>query len=81
MNSIRLDPPKFVDKITVEDRVSDSFWYIFLFDIAPNLDSSSEYDLKNFPNIFRSVYICNPVHVSTLFVMSQILFVMSPTMG
>ena len=24
------DPPKFVDKITVEDRVSDSSWYIIL---------------------------------------------------
>ena len=24
------DPPKFVDKITVEDRVSDSLWYIIL---------------------------------------------------
>ena len=24
------DPPSFVDKITVEDRVSDSFRYIFL---------------------------------------------------
>ena len=45
-----------IDKITVEDRVSDSFKYIFWNDIAPNSDKSSEYELKNIPNFFRSLW-------------------------
>ena len=39
--------------------MSDSFGYILLNDIAPNLDKSSEYDLKNFPNVSEAFYICN----------------------
>ena len=33
------DPPRFVDKNTVVDRVSDSLWYSWN-DIAPNLERS-----------------------------------------
>ena len=31
-------------------------WRRFIHDIAPNLDISSEYDQKNFPNDFRSLW-------------------------
>ena len=43
-------------KITVEDRVGDSVGYILLNRYCTNLDGSSEYDLKNFPNVFRSLW-------------------------
>ena len=45
------DPPKFVDKITAIPCDTKS-WN----DIAPNSDRSSEYDLKNFPNVFWSLW-------------------------
>ena len=57
------DLPEFVDKITVEDWVCDSFRYKCTYsrnDIAPNMDRSSEYDLKNFPNVFRSLWYLLP---------------------
>ena len=44
------------DKIILEDWVSDSLRFIFLKDIAPNFDRSSEYNLKNFPNVFLSLW-------------------------
>ena len=48
--------PHFQEKITVEDRMSDSFETYSWNNIAPKFIQSSEYDRKNFPNDFQSVW-------------------------
>ena len=35
------------------DRLRDSFWNINLNDIVQNFNESSEYDLKNLPNVLQ----------------------------
>ena len=50
------EPSKFVNKITVKDGWEIPFVTYSLKGIAPNFDKSSEYDLKIFQNVLRSLW-------------------------
>ena len=56
------DPPKFIDKITVEDRVSDSLWYIILkryfTEFGQKFRVWPKELPKRFPKLVISVTLC-----------------------
>ena len=56
------DPPKFVDKINVEDRKSDSLWYIILKRYFTKFGQKFRVWPKELPKRFSEACdICNPV--------------------
>ena len=59
------DPPKFVNKITVDDRLNDSFWYIFLKRYCAKFGQKfrawPKELLQRFPKLVISVTLCQQV--------------------